>query len=471
MIIEKASCYLSRRYIIEMLFFSMLIPVFPQNSLINGFLENGVLVGTNQNLPFWMFSNQFGRFSPKPINGYLDFGLFIDTLNTGINKLKVTTGLEGFLRYDKTWNGWIHQGYVETTLGKFSAFIGNKEEHFGIQDPSLSSGFILWSGNSRPFPKVTINLQDWVEIPFMKHFVHLKAGFAHGWFGNDGYVKKAFFQHTYFYLRFGGNNNFHLNLGVHHVAQWGGISPEFGELPNSFLDFIKVLLVLKTDTSNVFFPQTERHNRLGNHLGTRDVSFGYQFTNGTKFLFYWQNFIEDITGLGFRNAMDGLWGLQISMKNNLEFCYEFVNTLTDPSLTIVNGIIPGIDDYFNNRIYGRYAYKGNTIGTPFITSPVLFIDMNNLYYIANNRLRAHYIAFSYAYRFSKFEIKYSYTNNYGYKLLLLTPSLKQHSIYFMLERNFSYRYHLGYKIAAETDIGKFLGNRIGLSLSIKYYFK
>lgn len=452
-----------------LLFMIIYLPSFSQNLYYRGFLESGILAGTNGSLPFWMISNKYGRFSPKNFNSYLDGGFLIDSINTGKKNLKLNGGLEGFLRWDGTWKTWIQQGYAGVTWGKFSAFAGNKEEHFGMQDPDLSSGFVIWSANARTLPKVSIGVTNWTEVPFTKHFVHFKGGLAHGWFGNDGYVKNVYFHQKYVYFRIGGDKKYHINLGFHHIAQWAGVSPEYGKLPSSLGDFIKVCFALESDSADSKLPYTESHNRIGNHLGTRDISFDYLFKNGTKILLYWQNFIEDITGLGFRNAMDGLWGLQISLKQKIGINYEYVNTVTDPSLPIVNGDIWGLDDYFNNAIYKSYTYKKYTLGNPFITSPIIFTDENTPYNISNNRICAHYVALKYISLNSAFLLKYSYSKNYGGRHLLFSPPLVQHSIYCSIEKNINWINRIICKIGIGIDSGEFYGNRIGLGISILYY--
>ena len=60
-----------------------------------GFVKSGVMGGTGGSLPFWMITNNFGRYSPRAVNTWLDAGIFPDTLNKN-GKIKIDLGVEAF---------------------------------------------------------------------------------------------------------------------------------------------------------------------------------------------------------------------------------------------------------------------------------------------------------------------------------------------------------------------------------------
>ena len=233
-----------------------------------------------------------------------------------------------FGRQDGSYHGQIQQGYAELKYGILKFYAGRKEEHFGSQDPELSSGFVMWSGNALPVPQVSLSTNDFVKIPYTNGFVEFKAGFSHGWLGDRQYVKNAYLHHKYLYLRFGGSYPIHFTAGLHHFAQWGGYSPEWGQMPSAFPDFIKVFTAHMGRDSVPGVPYNEWDNRYGNHLGTKDISIDYRFNNDLKLKLYWQNFIEDITGMGFRNASDGLIGIQAEMPQRFKAGYEFFRSVS-----------------------------------------------------------------------------------------------------------------------------------------------
>jgi len=436
--------------------------VTAQQGRVHGFFETGVLAGTKGRIPFWMLANQYGRFSPESANGYIDAGLFSDSLKSE-KKFDWDWGLEGFGRYDGSWDGWLHQGYVGGKAGWLYLYAGWKEEHFGIQDPELSSGFVIWSGNARPVPQISLSTPGYIPVPFTKGFAEVKGGISHGWFGDDGYVKGAMLHHKYIYLRVGGSSRLHLNAGLHHFVQWGGTSPVYGKLPSGFRDFLKVFVACAGKDSVPGVPTNEWENRFGNHLGTKDFSVDYTFNNDWMARIYWQNFIEDITGLGFRNIEDGLWGITVSKGRTFELCYEFINTTTG-NKRLIKGCITGIDDYFNNSIYSSWTYHDYTIGTPFITSPLLRKDRDA---ITNNRVTVHYGAIKYRLPAVDFIVKYSRSKNLGASTNLYDPPLIQNSLLVAVHKEAFPIKGMDMKAGMALDCGKLYGDHCGFSVGLR----
>jgi hypothetical protein len=445
-----------------------------QDLPINGFAETGVLAGTNRRIPFWLLSNQYGRFSPQSGNGYADVGIFSDSLDKK-KTFGYDWGLEGFGRYDGGWDGWLQQAWAGAKWKKFYFFAGLKEEHFGNQDPEMSSGMVMWSGNARPLPEISLSTLGYIDIPLTKGFVQFQAGISHGWFGNNGYVKDAFLHHKYLYFRFGGESRFHLSAGIHHFAVWGGVSPVYGRLPSSFKDFIKVFFAYDghNDTTPGI-PLSESKNRLGDHRGTKDFAADYKFNNGWTAQIYWQNFIETYLGLGLRNSGDGLWGINIKHNDKLQFCYEYLHS-TETNMGLINGWIGGttgtFEDYFNNGIYiGSWAYKGYIIGTPLISSPILLNNRNTYPYIINNRVIGHIVSFKMDYDPFDFYVRFSHTKNLGALVDLFNPALIQNSFLVSATRNNFILKRLDATISLAFDEGNLYGNHLGCEYKMRWNF-
>jgi len=452
-----------------MLFLLLPPSIYSQNQKIQGFAETGIMAGTGGRIPFWMMSNRFGRFTPASQNTWIDAGIFSDSIGKD-KKYGMDWGAEIFGRYDRKLYGWLQQGYIGGKAGIFYFFAGLKEEHFGSQDPDLSSGFLPWSGNARPIPKVSLSTPDFVSIPFTKGFAEFKGGISHSWFGRDGYVKKAYLHHKYLYLRFGGSHAFHLTTGIHHFAQWGGVSPVYGRMPSHLNDFFKVFLARGGGDSIPGVPWNEWANRFGNHQGTRDISVDYRLRTGLKIKAYWQNFIEDITGLGFRNISDGLWGIQVENPGKMKIGYEFFRSKTG-NFKIKNGALTGgSDDYFNHSIYrSGWTYQEYTIGNPLITSPVLLPNPESSEHIINNRVVSHVLNIELLGRNNCIKLIFSHSENYGGKIVLFDPVKKQNSLLLSLER-----YILPDKLRGVLslgfDQGDLLGNHAGIGLNLRWIF-
>jgi hypothetical protein len=447
--------------------FAVLIVVYLKPSALSqtsGFVNSGAIAGSGESLPFWMITNNYGRFTPQSVNAWLDAGIFADTIHI-TRKLKLDMGGELFGRYDGSWHGQVQQGYAELKYGILNFYAGRKEEHFGSQDPELSSGFVMWSGNALPVPQVSISTNDFVKVPFTRGFIEFKAGLSHGWLGDKQYVKDAYMHHKYLYFRFGGSHSLHFTAGVHHFAQWAGNSPEWGELPSGMNNFLKVFLARDGKDTVPGVPSYEWDNRFGNHLGTKDISVDYRFKGGLTLKLYWQNFIEDVTGLGFRNASDGLIGIQAELPERFKIGYEFFRSVS--RLTLKDGtVLHGADDYFNNGIYrSGWTYQGYTIGNPLITSPVL---LNTEYpgQIINNRVEGHVVHLAWFFNTSRLDMRYSFTKNYGNNSVLFEQMKIQSSMLLSWKKGF-----LGNKIwgrlSAGWDKGELLGDHFGLGLEVE----
>ena len=69
------------RYALGLSFLCFLdLVAFGQTNKMHGHIETGLLMGTSGRIPFWMLSNQYGRFTPKAANGYLEAGIFSDSI-------------------------------------------------------------------------------------------------------------------------------------------------------------------------------------------------------------------------------------------------------------------------------------------------------------------------------------------------------------------------------------------------------
>jgi len=444
-------------------------------------VEVGSSASVGDETPFWLISNRYGLISPNKYNSWLKAGF-----KTSLNKTKPIDfdyGLDLVNRYDNRNKLYFNEGYARLKLWFINIQAGSKEEKFGNQDSSLSSGGLLWSGNARPLPKIAIYVPNYTPIPFTKGYLEFKGGVSHGWFGDQPYTKNYYLHHKFIYLQFGGSLPVHFHYGFHHFAQWGGISDTYGILPHSFKDFINIFLAKGGGSSS---PLAEQINVLGNHIGSRNFGFDIDLKN-YKTGIYWQSIFEDGSGKAYRNISDGLWGyyLHSTDKNKLinGFVYEFIKT-TNQSGTYndyweLNGIrylypiaggihkeAGGNDNYFNHSIYqSGWTYDNMTIGTPFITSPaLLYGDQSD--YIRNNKMIAHHIAFEGGNNHFFYKVFYTYSLNYGTNFYPFENVKTQHSI--MVQANLlnTLPWDLSLKVTLGIDKGKMYGDNGGILISL-----
>ncbi len=445
---------------------SQIKSILPSNILV----EFSQVVSNKKPIPFGILSQKYGLISANEYNTIARINIQKDHDTT--KKLDLSYGIDLVDRYTAQNQLFFHQLHAGINYRFLSLYIGQKEELYGNQDSILSMGGAIWSKNAPPIPKIMLQTNRYVIIPYTNNWLAFNTGIAHGWFGNDGFVKKTLLHQKYFYLRLGKNENFYFYAGIQHYAQWAGTSPIYGELPNGFKNFVRVFFAQdnngKIDPGTSGIPSNDAFNRIGNHLGTKDFAFDIRLQQNLKIKLYWQNFIEDITGMGFRNAMDGLWGLSIIHKKwriNTEYIHTYTIT-TSPSS------IDSLDNYFNNVIYhSGWTYKGYVLGIPLITSPVQLSDTLIGKALINNRIKGIHFSFFVNTKWFDLLAHYIYTQNYGGTQFYWENPLKQNSVWLSVSRNHFLIDRLMVQFSLAIDHGKLLKNNSGLGFTIKYTLK
>jgi len=437
-------------------------------------IETGAIASVGKQTPFWLMSNQYGLITPDKYNAYIRLGL--RTNISADRKIDYDYGFDVIDRQSNRANKlYLHQAYARLKLYFVNIQAGVMEEKFGNQDSSLSSGGLLWSGNARPMPKVTILVPEFTAVPFTGGYLEFKGGLSHGWFGDNQFVKDSWLHHKFGYLQFGGRLPVHISYGFHHFAQWGGEStdPAIGKMPQSFNDFLRMVVAENGDKNKIDF---EHLNALGNHLGSHNFGLDVDFSKFETGV-YWQTIFEDSSGREFRNIKDGLWGIYFHSKDRNRLInglvYEFINT-TDQSGPIDSysdneEIWPiGNDNYFNNGIYRfGWTYHNMVIGTPLITSPsVLKIPESGYEHIWNNKVICHHLGVEGKYRILQYKLYATYSLNYGTNAYPYKPAIPQYSFMLQMQIADKLPWGINTSLALGIDHGKLYGNNAGFRLSL-----
>jgi hypothetical protein len=384
--------------------------------------------------------------------------------------LTLDYGLEVFNRYNGKYDLRLQQYYADVSWWYFKLHAGARRETFGNQYDPLSSGSLLYSGNARPIPKVAVS-SDYIPVPFSKGYLEFKGYLSHGWFEQDRHTASPYLHHKNVYVRVGGDLPVHAHYGFHHYAMWGGTSPEYGDLPDSWDTYKKIFLARKGDTANA--PIKEVINSLGNHLGSRNFGLDYQGKDFSLNL-YWQTIFEDNSGKVWRNIEDGLWGLvyknHTKQKPLIESAvYEFLHT-TDQSgrhHRIDGEIVGGNDNYFNHYIYSSgWATHGYIIGTPLITSPVIDRKSSGQIMI-NNKVVAHHLGIK-GWLFDNLHYRalVNYSMNYGTNAKPFEPHKKEYSVLTEFNYQLPDQPAWQFKMKVAADFGDMYGKNFGMFLGI-----
>jgi len=417
--------------------------------------------------PFWFQSNRHGSVSAQPYSG--NMSLYVGKDATRPRRwYDYSFGVEAIGQVDANEKSlFFQQLYGHVRLYVFDITVGIKPQTWGNQDELLSSGGFLFSQNARPMPRITIGIDNYVPIPFTYGYLEVKGGLTHGWFTDNVYLTKSFLHHKFIGLRVGGDLPVTVNYEFHHAAQWGGVSPVYGELGSSFKDWVNVFFARSGGTMN-----NDQINAYGNHIGSQNLGLDFKVGTWTVST-YWQNIFEDSPIKAIWNTMnvsDGVWGISIK-QSQIPFVsgllYEFINT-TDQSGPFhdKDGLVfGGNDSYFTNTIYcNGWNYYNRTLGTPFITSPIYNTDGSIA--TLNNRSSAHHIGIRGDIDGYRYRTMVSYAKNYGrYRD---GDNLKSTNTAILLEvkKQIPELWDLDVSLSLGADIGTQFGNSYGVMFSI-----
>ena len=297
---------------------------------------------------WWLEKNNFGI-------KYNDFH------SQGKWKLKTskTTYIVNIIGQDDEKKIYFNESFIKHNFSdKTFLRIGKYYKDFSkYLNDELSSGHMLISHNAEPMPKIGL-----VTSQKIKKFDKLifDFGIAHGIFKKDNYYTKAPLLHEKFFYMHIKKNDYQVSLGLVHEAIWAGGTPELGNQPSTFKDFLKIFI-----SADGPLGEGEGHaNALGSHIGIWD--FSYEKNNNNRILkLYYQHYFEDTSSLRFRNEIDGLWGAEL--KNylpNTTILVEYLDTThawLDP---------PYQRDYYywNYQYKLGWSYNDYIIGNPFVHS-------------------------------------------------------------------------------------------------------
>ena len=407
-------------------------------------VEVGGFYSTNNKIPFWLRSNQFGAY-PSTDNTVLFRQSLHSIKDTSKTKFKSEYGFDMALFVGSQAKIVIPEAYYKVSYKKLAFLVGRKKQVHGLVDSTLSSGSITWSGNALPLPEIQFSVPEYTK--FIVPFLSFKGHFSHAWFGNQTYAKGYYLHQKSLYGRIGRpNSKVKLYGGILHNAQWGGI-PKYGlpdwdtryvngKFPSGWYVYRNIVFPFSNPSSDSLVnPNTSPYdyeNRYGNHLGQLDLG-GELTLKKVRMLFYKQLIFE--TGQTFSsltNLDDGLYGISITTLNAdskvNKVVFEFLNTTNQGlyrsgflRLIGFQGKHYGRNQnfYFNHgQYYDGWSYNSLTIGSPFLipNSEIRNEKRDNgliQTYANNNNIKAAYVGISNKLNSVQLESRVSYSRNFG----------------------------------------------------------
>ncbi|MGD8747880.1 MAG: capsule assembly Wzi family protein [Balneolaceae bacterium] len=405
--------YLSRWLLgATVLFFILSLPAksFGQNGVSYG-ISSSVFASTGDELPFWLYANTDGTVDPEANNLLTNFYSKYSFSNDKTH-LRLESGFQAYSRFSEKNALFFTQLYGQLGYHFLNLTIGRFYNPIGMNDNDLSMGSMEVSRNATPIPKIELSTNGFTDVPLTQGYVQFKAMLAHGWLGQDRYVSNPFLHQKYLYLKV-NYKIFEGIGGIIHNVTWGGTHPQFGKLPSSFSDYLRVVTGLgASQESNA--PNGEMTNVIGNSVAAYDFRLNVNL-NKFQLKAYRLFYLEDKVSTRFRSPWDGMWGLGIELNSQDSFVnevlWEHMNTKRQDSF---DWEPRGTASYYSHFLYrSGWTYEGNVIGNPLLLDRPNsnFVGLRNIY---NNIIIAHHIGIKGrpADRF-RYKFFFTYSRNYG----------------------------------------------------------
>jgi len=443
---------------------------------------------TGEYTPFWITSNTYGTVPLRPNSGYVRGDLsWKHSFSNGI-KLKAEADIVTAAKHSSSV--WVHQLYGAVSYRNMSFFFGARERYDSMLDRNLSMGDMTYSTNARPMPEINFAFPYYTNFPFTKGYLQFKADFAVGKsFDNDyivrtkspeaNYAIDMLWHHKSLFIKWEDPNEripFWGIIGLEHAAQWAGWTSagDFGKNPNSFRDFVRIILCESGDENSI---EGEQINVLGNHLGTYNFKIGFK-DKKIQTALYKQHFYEDKSGLEMANWRDGIWGGELTFFNQpflQKIVFEYLQTTNQSGplhfLYYDGKLYPntrggGSDEYYNNGVYcSGWSYFGRAIGNALLTSP----EYNNDQRLGfkNNRVKAIHLGLE-GNITSEFSYRTLFSGMYGWGTHPRPFTKRKDNFSSLIECIYKPKKQNGLQInlQASFDKGDLYGDNFGCSLKI-----
>lgn len=449
----------------------------------NYFVQTNYAISDGEHTPYWLTARRQGVHSIDRNNGYIRGGGTVCGAFGKGNIFKYRATADIILHENNRSDFFIQQAFAELSWKWLTLSIGSKER-FGEgkqntdylnrhsfenntvnilypnlicnQLSELSSGGLIYSGNSRPVPQIRIEIPEYTPIPGTNEWLHTRAHIAYGFFSDENfqeehtrnnpiarYGKNILYHSKALFIKIGKPKRFPVTFegGLELYSQFGGDIYSHGSghivsMPNAPIDYLKALIPLSGGDDT---PLDEQTNISGNQTGSWHAAFTLH-TEPADIRLYGEHMFEDFSQLFFFEYQsnqhgkkkiiyypwkDIMLGASITNKSDIlpfigTIQYEYLNTYDqsgalyhDPSVNF-DEQMDGVDNYYNHGIYPGWHHWGFGMGNPLVISPIY--NSTGALHFRSNRIKAHNMGINgiiseqlpIAYR-----MQYTYSENWG----------------------------------------------------------
>ena len=514
---KRSHRYFAKIFLTFGLVLGTYVTVYTQTDTTRQYIQVSLLTGYTSNdvVPFWMRSNQFGSIPLDGASGgmivraaknYSLQGEWTETTNKKASPWDWGYGLEARTNVGNKAQVQLIDAHAKVRYKMFEAKLGRTKDVMGLNgDTLLSSGNFAVSGNALGVPMLDIRIPEFYRLPWFDGLFSFKGNFANGYMGKKKIAEGEFLIQNHnvlpvlmhqksLYGRL-GMQHWRLNLygGINHQAQWGSQKKVFGntyELNNIetfwYVFWGKPYGVAVAGSDEVGI----KPSKIGNQLGSIDLGLSYDWER-VHLLAYRQSFYDIGAIARLANIADGLNGIALTNKryNSTNKTWDWQKLLLEFFYSKDQAGYPwstptrsGAESYYSNYFYTEgWSYKNKGVGNPLIvpTHDAKSGQVSRDYFISNRVVATHIGLNGRAHNWL-IQSKLSYARHYGtfgtsiYSIWhepgreTFVP-VSQFSAMIDTERALKNNFFLGIRLA--VDQGKLFDNSIGGQVSLRKFFR
>lgn len=451
-------------------------------------------------LPVGLYANKHGILAPVGNRQTYNRAAYFYELAHERQKLEI--GADLYLYYngqDPYYDNQLHlqQLYVKGNWGKYSVQLGSKEED-GEFVPTLSSGNMLWSGNTRPAPTLRFGTDDFVSTFFTAHLLQMKAniwwskhtdghlsriiysayetryaeeGYVSHYYDNitdnrqHAKVENPWFHRKSLFLRTSSDYPLFFTYGLEHAVMYGGTIN--GEDCSNGSNLFRAMIGASGENGNQF-----------NHALAQDYRLDWRH-NRIHIGLYKQHYSDDMDGGLLSTGADGLWGIEITLPKSRwikKIVTEYLQSTNQGGTVYANDVYTklegnqvhrtaGNSNFYHDQHMGSWTHYGMILGNPLFASPLYNDD--SYPDMASNMLRAYHLAFSGQLMYClDYTVKIQHTDSWGTPFAPFGKIRSNTAV--LIEADYPINDHWKVRGGIATDSGSLYGNNNGFHLNIQY---
>lgn len=452
-------------------------------------------VSMGDHTPFWLVSNRQGLSSIEKDNGYFRVG--VERKLDSSRRFSWGATADFVIPWKFTSHLVVQQLYGEVKYRSLKLMVGAKEMWSETCDRELSSGGLLYSGDSRPIPQVRAGIFDYEPLKFTNGWISIKGYLSYGAFTDSDWQKHwvaegakrtsgALYCSRGLWFRNGDPKRFPLifTAGIEMGTQFAGTSYNHDtpsgkkvdlKLPSGPMAWLKALVPLAGGKTTI---EEEQTNVEGNMIGVYDFSLLWVPKADWKIKVYWQHMFEDHSMLWVDFPWkDGMWGIQGWLPTNpyvysavFEFLYSKFQSgpVYNDSSPEIPEQVSGVDGYYTHYLYSGWEHWGMGIGNPFSKSPIY--NTSHLLTFTGTRNISYHVALSGSPADClKWKVFLSNTRSWGSMRIPYPEVMKMWNFLAQAEWSPSHGAKgLHTRFAVAFDWGDLVGKSLGFEVGVSY---